>query len=60
MCERSRIGTLLRLHARFANGFAARAIDHQGDLPAELRILGNVRAGQVFEGVISAGGRARS
>jgi molybdopterin molybdotransferase len=37
------------------DGFAVRATDLQGELPGELKIIGEVRAGQVFEGAIGAG-----
>jgi molybdopterin molybdotransferase len=37
------------------DGFAVRAADLQGDLPRELKIIGEVRAGQVFDGAIGAG-----
>jgi molybdopterin molybdotransferase len=37
------------------DGFAVRAKDLQGALPSELKIIGEVRAGQVFEGTIGAG-----
>lgn len=36
------------------DGFAVRAIDLQGDLPGELRIIGEVRAGQLFDGALGA------
>jgi molybdopterin molybdotransferase len=37
------------------DGFAVRAADLQGGLPVELKIIGEVRAGQVFDGAIGAG-----
>ncbi len=37
------------------DGFAVRAADLQGDAPGELKIIGEVRAGQVFDGAIGAG-----
>ena len=37
------------------DGFAVRAKDLQGDVPSQLKIVGEVRAGQVFEGRIGAG-----
>ncbi len=37
------------------DGFAVRATDLHGDLPAELKIIGEVRAGQVFDGAIGTG-----